>query len=389
MTEARKLLKKAFIDSQADFRIVPRYCFSDRFEKEFSDILKGRKSTVRFLKTAGKRVAAIILAVLIAATGAFCSVSALREPIVAAIEEFYINAKELLSGTKADKISVLFDEDVHCIIDTSHISESNKKYVISDSEKVEGFVKLLAETSWGVAKNPEELTLSSYRSFDFQNSKGESLVTLHLCNNQWGNYAFVALTTKDTTNYYTIEDRIYTEIMAFSNRKFYLHNSKLDLPTKEFCVARFNEVSSQLDEESLNEIGELLRETHYEMEKFLMQNVSVLKEYDSIYWDYVLSGEAFIDPISQSEKQFFVNDVVVCNLSRLCKLLLDENSLNAVNKALELWENGLLNHDLEGLFAAHEYIHDYDYFLYNYPTNYVYDEDADYQGTDDYFGHVK
>lgn len=55
---------------------------------------------------------------------------------------------------------------------------------------------------------------------------------------------------------------------------------------------------------------------------------------------------------------------------------------------LKLWEESAKEHNIEGLFLAHEYIHDYDYFLYNYPTHYVYHPDADYQGIDDYFGHL-
>ena len=46
-------------------------------------------------------------------------------------------------------------------------------------------------------------------------------------------------------------------------------------------------------------------------------------------------------------------------------------------------------HNLDDLFTAHEYIHDYDYFSINYPTHYVYDTRADFQGIDDYFGRTE
>lgn len=55
-------------------------------------------------------------------------------------------------------------------------------------------------------------------------------------------------------------------------------------------------------------------------------------------------------------------------------------------KALEIWNVSVSEHNISGLFKVHEYIHDCDYFAFNYPTKYVYDEQADYQGLDDYFG---
>lgn len=59
-----------------------------------------------------------------------------------------------------------------------------------------------------------------------------------------------------------------------------------------------------------------------------------------------------------------------------------------LKKALKIWNDAVKAHDLDGLFTAHEYIHDIDYFCVNYPTHYVYDINVDFQGIDDYFGHI-
>ena len=66
----------------------------------------------------------------------------------------------------------------------------------------------------------------------------------------------------------------------------------------------------------------------------------------------------------------------------------DSHLKETITTAIKLWESSIENHDLYGLFKAHEYIHDYDYFALNYPTKYVYSPYADYQGVDDYFGHL-
>ena len=52
---------------------------------------------------------------------------------------------------------------------------------------------------------------------------------------------------------------------------------------------------------------------------------------------------------------------------------------------------GLAKHfgEDESYWMAIGYLHDYDYFAFNYPTHYVYNENADFQGIDDYFGHLE
>ena len=96
--------------------------------------------------------------------------------------------------------------------------------------------------------------------------------------------------------------------------------------------------------------------------------------------------ESNILPITNEKKEFDVNKRVKSALSYIIYKINDKESGNNLKKALEIWERGVREHNLDDLFTAHEYIHDYDYFAINYPTHYVYDTRADFQGIDDYFG---
>ena len=46
------------------------------------------------------------------------------------------------------------------------------------------------------------------------------------------------------------------------------------------------------------------------------------------------------------------------------------------------------NHDLGAVFAVHEYIHDYDYYVINYPVQYSMTP-PDWGGIDEYFGRIE
>ena len=132
-----------------------------------------------------------------------------------------------------------------------------------------------------------------------------------------------------------------------------------------------------------------IRDAHYAVEEFLLNNVSLLKSKDSAYWDCLESNEGFLDPITNEKKEFDVNKRVKSALSYIIYKINDKESGNNLKKALEIWERGVREHNLDDLFTAHEYIHDYDYFSINYPTHYVYDTRADFQGIDDYFGRTE
>lgn len=97
----------------------------------------------------------------------------------------------------------------------------------------------------------------------------------------------------------------------------------------------------------------------------------------------------FIDPITGYQRKFDINRIVKFELDYIISAVEDESTKQKLSNVLNQWEKSVNAHDLEGLFEVHEYLHDYDYYAFNYPTHYVYNEDADFQGLDDYFGHLE
>lgn len=389
MNNAREVLKKAFIDANSGVKNYEIFTFSNEFESRMNDYIKSQKGIGRYINTLGKRVAVVILAMLILSTSAVFGVKAIREPVVEAIQEFFVNAKALLSGTRADEVSEFFPEKVTKIIAASHISESKNEYIIDQEEKITEFITLLTETHYGEPEWYDEAIFNTsyiYWSFDFLNSDGEVLLTINMCDDTINNSGKIVIKHNGKEYRYFISDKTYAEMLAFTNRKFYLHDSDNELPEKELCEQKYLEAVKGLKEAEIKEVKKRIRDTHYRVEKFLLYNVSNLKEFDSVYWKYIINGEEFADPITGDIYRFNAFESVIADLEFISSALKDKKVKSTVEKTARLWESAMLSHDLEGLFKAHEYIHDYDYFLFNYPTHYVYDPYADFQGLDDYFG---
>lgn len=167
-----------------------------------------------------------------------------------------------------------------------------------------------------------------------------------------------------------------------------MHDSSVEYPSEDFCKGVQDKAISKLSEEDLKEIKNTIRHAHYSMEVFLLDNVSLFKNSDSIYWKYFIDGEYFTDPITNEKSIFSVYNGVIADLELLTRKCNNKNMSAKFKHIINLWQESAKEHNIEGLFLAHEYIHDYDYFLYNYPTRYVYDPDVDYQGVYDYFGHL-
>lgn len=383
-------LKNAFIDAQLVGYTVKQHTFSDKFEAKMQHIIKYQKGILRLINTTGKRIACVVLTALICLTTVACSVEEVRKPIIEEIKKFYVNAKELLNGTAADEVADLFPIEVSKIIGTSYVSKSKNQYIIDDEETVTEFIKLLSETYWGEPEWFEDFDdVNTYWTFDFYDSQEKSLFQIKMCNDTRYVKSKIAIISNGEEKHFYISNKIYKEILAFTNEKYYLHNSKIEEYDDEFFEIQKTKVISGIDEAEVKTVRKRIRNLHYEIELFLLTEVSHLKETDSIYWDYVINEEIFIDPISKEQRKFDMDRIMKFELKQIISAVKDESTKEKLSDVLKQWEQSVNAHDLEGLFKVHEYLHDFDYFAFNYPTNYVYNEYADYQGLDDYFGHLE
>lgn len=390
MDNTRAILKNAFIDAQLVGYTVKQHTFSDEFEISMQHIIKYQKGLLRLINTTGKRIACVILTLLLCLTTVACSIEEVREPIIEEIKRFYVNAKELLSGTTADEVAELFPNEVSKIIGTSYVSKSKNQYIIDDEETVTAFIELLSETYWGEPEWFEDFDdINTYWTFDFYNSQEKSLFQIKMCNDTRYIKSKIVIIRDGEEKHFYISNEIYKEILAFTNKKYYLHNSRLKDYDEEFFEDNKAKVISGLDENESRAVKKKIRDLHYEIEIFLQRQVSYLKETDSIYWDYVISEEIFTDPITEERLKFDINRIMNYELNYIINTVEDETAKQQLTNALNLWNNSVKAHNLEGLFKTHEFLHDYDYYAFNFPTHYVYNESADFQGLDDYFGHLE
>lgn len=335
------------------------------------------------------KIICLFITFLICLTSVSCRKAEVNETAKPEIKPVSVNVKEILKNTSAEDIAELFPDSVSKIVCTSFVSKSNKKYVFDDEKSVIDFVKLLSETYFGEPEEFEDFGgTNAYFAFDFYDRNDESSFKIKMCNDTRYIKSKTAIVTNGEEKHFYISNSLYRKIIGFATGTYYLHDSKIKNPDKDFFNAQKEKVLSGIDEDTAKTVKEKIRKLHYETEIFLLQEVSYIKETDSIYWDYIVSGETFTDPISKQQREFGIYNTVKSGLEFIISKTEDETAKDKLSKALKLFENSVKEHSLEGLFKVHECLHDYDYFAFNYPTQYVYDDYADYQGLDDYFGNL-
>lgn len=382
MNSAKNVLKEAFIDSALSECEETQHIFSTAFNKKMNILIKAQRNALYKLNYLSKRVACIILVIVLCLTTVF-GVKAVREPIFNAFEKIYVSIKEKLSKTKAKNIAEYFEEDITKIIATNHITSLPKVYIIEDAEKINEFAKLISETYWAEREEDiKDYEILTY-SFEFVGSKGVT-TTLNL-------YTGVAeLISGNKKTVFNIRDATYYEILAFTTRRYYLHKSDLTLPKKKDCLFWQNKALDGLSETEKQEFCEKFRTLHNHIEWFLLGRVSRLKEPESVYWQVfeLERGEAFTDPFTNDS---FIDDsyyIILDFFDELSELAKDKELKQMLKTAKADFINAIKNHDIASVFTVHEFIHDYDYYAVNYPVQYKLDP-PDWEGIKIYFGRVK
>lgn len=390
MDNTRAILKNAFIDAQLVGYTVKQHTFSDEFERKMQNLIRNQKGFLKLINTTGKKVACVLLSILILATSTVFSVEALREPVIEAIQEFFVNVKEQLTGTKADNIAEHFSEKITKIVATNYITTTPKEYVIDDEEKIAAFTELLTTTNWGTPQSKLEADTEyvNYR-FEFK-SEEEIVTTLTICSYFPGLFGIAEIIYDGNTSVYNISERTYLDILAFTTQKYYLHKSDFEQPQKEQCLEWQKDAFIGLNETEKKEFCESFKSLHLQIENFLLGNVSLLKEPDSIYWrrHELKRDEVFKDPITGTEGIDNTYHIMIDHFETLISLAQDKDIRNALLVMKSDYINAFKFHDIGSLFSVHEVIHDYDYYVVNYPISFSI-APPDWSGIDEYFGHLE
>lgn len=391
MEKTKEKIKSAFIDAICITDDIQNCPLSNEFDNNvLSFCKKNSNKFYKYFNTTSKRIACIILTVILCLTTTVFSVEALRQPVVEAIQSFFVNVKDQLLGTKANNIALHFTDDVTEIIATNYITSSPKEYLIEDSEKISKFTQLLSNTEW---KNPRTKydadTDYIYWKFQF-NSGNKTVTTINLCGWVVGRFGIVEIIDNGKSYVYNVSEQTYLDILAFTTRKYYLHQSDIDLPEKELCLDFQNQALLDLNDEEKKIVSEELREAHIMIEILLLENVSYLKEPNSPYWYPCITGEEFVDPFSG---EVYINGEYSFNgvsekIQNVANTIKNEKVKNFLEIICEDLRSASDNHDIGSLFIVHEKIHDCDYWGINYPAYFELLAPPDWKGLEKYFGYL-
>lgn len=207
--------------------------------------------------------------------------------------------------------------------------------------------------------------------------------------NYYNNTALISIQKNQQSATYKISKTDCLELVGFANRKYYLHESKLEKPSKNICQIAQNKALDSLSESEIKEVQKILRETHTMLEYMLIYAVQLIKEPDSPYWKQFNIDEVFKDPYSSvliETRGFFdtVND-----LKKIESIIKNPETKNKFKDMYTSLQTSMNNHDIEGCFKVHEIIHDYDYWIINYPAYFDTFSPTDWGGTDTYFGNIE
>ena len=187
---------------------------------------------------------------------------------------------------------------------------------------------------------------------------------------------------------YKINSELYKDLVNILNPTYYLHNSDLELPNQDTCKKMQKKSLNGLTESETEEVSKKLREAHTTMEFLLINGTKNLKQSNSIYWNLYNEAEAITEPTGE-ELEFSKNScfrATANNIMDIVNKIKDEETVELFNSIYEELNKAMEYKDIGEIFEVHEKIHDYDYWIINYPAHYDTAPAPDWEGIETYFG---
>ena len=174
-----------------------------------------------------------------------------------------------------------------------------------------------------------------------------------------------------------------------STKTYYLHKSDLETPSQDKCSKAKELFFSGINESEKTEMQKEILYIHSDLERLLVDKVSLLKDPDSPYWPLFTEKGVHKEPgHPETEIQSdggFSN--VLERVQKIIEKLKNDQIKDDLQKSCKLIQEGIDKHDISKLFEAHEIIHDYDYWVANSPISLNF-QPVDWGGVNVYFGKV-
>lgn len=175
-----------------------------------------------------------------------------------------------------------------------------------------------------------------------------------------------------------------------------LHNSDNQPPEKSVLVKTQEEIIKDIDQAKLTEAKKTLHEIHMYFEGgFIFESENWIKKLSDpespgwVFWERtgIIEIPGYTEKVDNQKD----GDTYIEWLEDVKQAFTDERLRDDINPAQELIRYAVDNHDIKGLWYAHQVLHDLDYWILNYPIHFPKGKPAppDWKGVDTYFGVTK
>ena len=301
-------------------------------------------------------------------------------------QEIKVDFYKALNAGDSKVVAEFFADDICEILVTEFVTIKPTEYKLNSKEKLEEALQILSESYYG--QEVSEFAIEDFESdmkFEFKDTK-ETKTTLEM--DFWIESGVIKLTSGEKTKFFLFPEKSYVNLRSLPTERFYLHNSNLKPPSDMVCKKAKNEFLSGLSDDEKKAVSTKIRSLHDKVENILLNNIPYLKEVDSKYWNFVITGLTEDAPTVTGQEfgELGLNGCIN-KIDELSKSVTNQKAVDNFEKLYDDLKKACDSKNLQGILKVHEVIHDYDYFAVNYPVRYNY-EAADWGGLDDYFGNI-
>ena len=167
---------------------------------------------------------------------------------------------------------------------------------------------------------------------------------------------------------------------------YWLHKSSLKLPDKSVCLKAQKQALAGLSDAQKENVQTAVREEHVRIEFFLLREVALLKSPRSPYWAYLEHTGTISIPGDAKVWNVWDKDTIIESLKAISSPIKNEAVKSDFKQMQDTLQAAVERHDLRKVFSYHEMIHDYDYWIINYPAYFPTAAPPDWAGIQVYFG---
>lgn len=193
----------------------------------------------------------------------------------------------------------------------------------------------------------------------------------------------------DNIEYYEISKSDFNKIVNLSSAKYYLHNSKLNVPSSSTCIMAQKKILNEMTMDNINLLKEIIHNTHSSLEFHLVDRTKILKNANSIYWEPETKNEIFADPNGVQIQSYGFWEYKIKLEDIVNNLNINNNLKEILQEIIFKLNKGMSEHDLSECFEAHKILHDLDYWIINYPIHDFSARPVDWSGIQCYYGTIE